>query len=232
MALILSLETSTAVCSAALSDGTKLLELKESNSGYNHASLLTVFVEELMASSGVSLSDLDAIAVSKGPGSYTGLRIGVSVAKGYCFALDKKLLSVSALDCMALALMDKYKNLEGEKVFAPMIDARRMEVYTAFYNQSAEQIRDIEALIVDAQSLLPFLDQSKLIIAGDGAAKCKDLYQNENLIFDEDLLPSAKYMIKLAEEAFEKDRFEDVAYFEPYYLKDFIAGKPKVKGLF
>lgn len=231
MALILTIETSTAICSAALVEDGKVIALKETDTGFNHASLLSVFVNDVVTEAGKELKDLDAVAVSKGPGSYTGLRIGVSTAKGLCYALDTKLISVSALDSMAIALAEKYQS-EENITFAPMIDARRMEVYTAFYDNAGVQTEDIKALIIDEENLKEYIENSKLVIAGDGAEKCLELYSSENLIYDKDILPSAKYMAALAEVAFKNEKFEDVAYFEPYYLKDFVAGKPKVKGLF
>ena len=158
----------------------------------------------------------------KGPGSYTGLRIGVSTAKGLCYALDKPLIGVSTLEAMARGMENKYPN----KVYCPMIDARRMEVYTAFF-QEGKQLTDIDAHIIETYSFSKVLAKNKVLFFGDGADKCQGLILHENATFISNIYPSAKDMVALAENAFVKQQFDDVAYFEPYYLKDFVAGGVK-----
>ena len=228
MALILNLETATKVCSVALGKDGSLLALKEYHGEYSHAEKLTVFVEEILKEAGLKLSDLDAIAISKGPGSYTGLRIGVSTAKGFCFALDKPLIAISTLQSMANK--PSLKENTGNVLLCPMIDARRMEVYCAFYNMHNNLARDIAAEIIDEHSFEDILQKYKVIFLGDGAEKCKAiLSQHQNAIFADNVFPSATDMITLSESAFHDKQFEDVAYFEPYYLKDFVTTTPKKK---
>jgi len=212
----------------SLSRGTELLASRENHEGLSHAALTAVFVEEVMKEAGVKLEDLDAVAISKGPGSYTGLRIGVSVAKGLCYALNKPLIAVSSLQALAQTAAKHYSK---NHVFIPMIDARRMEVYSAVYNSKGECLRDVQADIIDENSYADFTEQP-IILLGDGAKKCEEIFKNNQQIrIDETLKFSAKNMISLAQAAFENKDFVDVAYFEPFYLKDFIAGKPSVKGL-
>lgn len=237
MALILCLETATTSCSVALSKNGAVLAIREVNEGYTHSENLTVFAEEVMKEAGASFDDLDAIAVSKGPGSYTGLRIGVSAAKGFCFALDKPLIAINTLRAMATGiagLRDLSPALSGGEFHAeqyllcPMIDARRMEVYCAVYDQHGNEIRATAAEIIDENSFSGLLNEHKIAFFGDGASKCKaKLGQHHNAIFINDLYPSAKYLAPLGELKFSENKFEDVAYFEPYYLKDFIAGPKK-----
>ncbi len=223
MALILCIETATRSCSVALAKDGSLLHFKEELSEkYSHSEQLTPFIESLLQEQGVALADLDAIAVSKGPGSYTGLRIGVSTAKGLCYALNKPLIKVSTLEAMASGMEKKHPN----KIYSPMIDARRMEVYTAFF-QSGKQLTDIEAHIIEADSFSKMLEQEEVVFFGDGADKCQELIVHVNAIFVTDIYPSAKDMVALAEKAFAQQQFEDVAYFEPYYLKNFVVGVKK-----
>lgn len=223
MALILCLETATKSCSVALAkDGNLLCFKEEVSEKYSHSEQLTPFIDSLLKEQGIALSDLDAIAVSKGPGSYTGLRIGVSTAKGLCYALDKPLIGISTLEAMASGIEKQYP----DKVYCPMIDARRMEVYTAFF-QAGKQLTDVEAHIVEADSFSEMLAQSEVLFFGDGADKCQEVITDTNATFIPAIYPSAKDMIAVAEEAFEQQQFEDVAYFEPYYLKDFVAGEKK-----
>ncbi|MDR2906744.1 MAG: tRNA (adenosine(37)-N6)-threonylcarbamoyltransferase complex dimerization subunit type 1 TsaB [Bacteroidales bacterium] len=226
--MILLIETSTPICSVALSDGKDVLAIRENHEGLSHAALTTIFIDEVMKEAGAKFSDLDAIAVSKGPGSYTGLRIGVSTAKGLCYALNKPLIAVNSLQALAQTAAKSYSE---NHLFIPMIDARRMEVYAAIYNAKNECLREVQADIIDENSYAGFAKQP-LILLGDGATKCKGVFLNYPLItIDETLKFSAKNMIPIAQNAFENKIFEDVAYFEPFYLKDFIAGKPSVKGL-
>ncbi|MGB5418885.1 tRNA (adenosine(37)-N6)-threonylcarbamoyltransferase complex dimerization subunit type 1 TsaB [Algibacter sp.] len=221
---ILNLETATTNCSVSLSKNGETIVLKEDNDkSYSHAERLHVYIDEVLKEANISSSDLAAIAVSKGPGSYTGLRIGVSAAKGLCFALDKPLIAIPTLD----ALGHQVKIEEG--VIISMLDARRMEVYSAIYNSNYEQIRATEAQILNETSFEDYLQQGKVYIIGNGVEKTKALINHPNAVFVENKLPSAKEMGLLAFNKYKKGDTEDVAYFEPYYLKDFVALKPKVK---
>ena len=225
MALILNLETATTVCSVAIAKNGQLLSLKEINGDYTHAENLTGFIEHVFHESGMSLKDLDAISISKGPGSYTGLRIGVSTAKGLCYSLDKPLIAINTLEHSAYGC--SIKNGSADALFCPMIDARRMEVYCAVYDKANNLIRPTTAEIIDEHSFTELLENQPVYFFGDGAEKCKPLLKNTNAMFIDHLYPSAANMIPLSEALFKKSAFEDVAYFEPFYLKDFIAGKKK-----
>jgi len=230
MALILNLETSTTVCSVSLAKDGQLLAVKEQNGDYSHAENLTLFIEDVIQQADVKLSDVDAIAVSKGPGSYTGLRIGVSTAKGLCYSLNKPLIAISTLQHISLSISeDPQFHVSGlRSLYCPMLDARRMEVYCAMFDSLNNEIRPITAEIVDEHSFSDLLNKQVIYFFGDGAAKCKSvLSANENAIFIDDIFPSAKNMLSLSEQAFVNKEFEDVAYFEPFYLKDFVAGKKK-----
>ena len=226
MSLILGIETSTKICSVAVSDGEKLLAIEEEGGEYSHSEKLTVFIQKVLGRAGLQLKDVDAVAVSKGPGSYTGLRIGVSVAKGLCYALDKPLIAVDTLQAMAknvAALPNQSKTL-----FSPMIDARRMEVYTALYDSKNNSVTPITAKIIDENSFSEELTVQKIIFFGDGADKCAEvLDKNSNATFFDEGLPSAKFVNQIAFDKYQNQEFEDVAYFEPYYLKDFVATTPK-----
>lgn len=233
MAIILNIETSTRNCSVALSDGGRLLALRETE-GNEHAARIALFVDEVLQEAGRQCSDIEAVAVSAGPGSYTGLRIGVSMAKGLAYSLDCPLISVSPLQAMALAAASKTAedSALGNALFCPMIDAGRMEVYAALYNREGTEIRGISADIVDADTYADYLRQCPVVFCGNGCGKCRSVLQSyPTARFDEEIRPSARYMPVLAKRAYEQKKFEDVAYFEPFYLKDFIAGKPHVKGL-
>jgi len=220
--LILNIETSTTNCSVSLSKEGETLVLKEDNNNkYSHAERLHSYIDEVLIKSKIKFSDLDAIAVSKGPGSYTGLRIGVSAAKGLCFAIDKPLISVATLE----ALAHQIKIEEG--VIVPMLDARRMEVYSAIFDLNYKQIRDTQAQILEEQSFKDYLEEGKVYFIGNGVEKTKTLISHPNAIFVDNKLPSANEMSLLANNKYKKNDIEDVAYFEPYYLKDFIALKPK-----
>lgn len=230
MALILNLETATTVCSVSLSKDGQLLAVKEQNGDYSHAENLTLFIEDVIQEADVKLSDVDAIAVSKGPGSYTGLRIGVSTAKGLCYSLNKPLIAISTLQHISLSVskesQSQISNLKS--LFCPMLDARRMEVYCAMFDSLNNEIRHTTAEIIDEHSFSDLLNNNVIYFFGNGAAKCKNvLSANKNAIFIDDIFPSAKNMISLSEQAFVNKEFEDVAYFEPFYLKDFVAGKKK-----
>lgn len=233
MSLILGIETATKICSVAISRDEKLLALKEIGGEYSHSENLNHFIELACAEAKITLNQLDAIAISKGPGSYTGLRIGVSTAKGLCYGLDKPLIAVDTLKAMAVRLIDSLSDSEnwGGALFCPMIDARRMEVYTALYNSNFEMIEPISAKIIDENSFTNFLDKNKVVFFSDGAEKCKLLLNNHpNAVFIDNVEPSAQYVNQLAFEKFNNLEFEDVAYFEPYYLKEFLATTPKKRG--
>lgn len=217
MALILQIETATRSCSVALAQDGILLAKKERNEANIHASSITVFVEELMQDQGKTYADLNAIAVSIGPGSYTGLRIGVSTAKGLCFGLDIPLIGTSTLEAMAAAQKER---ANSGALLCPMIDARRMEVYMALYDADMNNIEPVKAQILDEHTFEAY--NNEIIIFGDGAEKCKELYSNAKFSFAEHV-NSAADLSELAFKKYQQKDFEDLAYFEPYYLKDFIA---------
>ncbi|WP_298498307.1 tRNA (adenosine(37)-N6)-threonylcarbamoyltransferase complex dimerization subunit type 1 TsaB [uncultured Algibacter sp.] len=224
MSLILNLETATTNCSVSISKDGKTIVLKEDNDkSYSHAERLHVYIDEALKEANITSNDLDAISVSKGPGSYTGLRIGVSAAKGLCFALDIPLISIPTLESLA------YQVKMDEGVIVSMLDARRMEVYSAIYSADYKQIRDTQAQILDETSFSDYLKQGKVYFVGNGVEKTKTLINHVNAVFIEAKLPSANQMSVLAYNKFQKSDIEDVAYFEPYYLKDFVALKPKKK---
>lgn len=230
MAKLLFLETATQVCSVALAENGKLISFKESDTSNSHSSLLTSFIQNVLSEAKINLQDLDAVVVSKGPGSYTGLRIGVSSAKGLCYSLDIPLISINSLQSIAAGMSEKVGATDA--IYCPMIDARRMEVYTALFDDQNKEIEATSAKIIDENSFEKLLKNEIVYFGGDGAEKCKAvLSTNKNAKFLDDFRISAKDMIKLAFEKYQAKQFEDVAYFEPYYLKDFIAGIPKVKGL-
>ncbi len=234
MASILNIETSTNVCSVALAIDGEVISLQESHTKNSHAEQITLFCFNAVTSSGLKFTDLDAVAVSKGPGSYTGLRIGVSTAKGYCYGLEIPLISIGTLEAMAKGIKSKYDVIDNSQniIYCPMIDARRMEVYSALYSKSLEEIEATSAKIIDIDSYSNYLKNDKVIFAGDGALKCKDvLGHHKNAIFMDGFHPSAATMAMISENKFNAIEYENTAYFEPYYLKDFVAGIPKVKGL-
>ena len=236
--MILCIETSTAVCSVALVENGKVIALRESLDGQNHAEKITIFIDEVMKEANVSYRDLDAVATSMGPGSYTGLRIGVSTAKGLCYAMEKPLIAVDTLAAMAYGFKD-YKTtrlqdykLESTDILCPMIDARRMEVYSAFFNEQLERISETNAIIIEENSFMEMKQNNHLYLFGDGADKLASLFENdENITVVEKFHCSAAYMAELADKAFKNNDFVDTAYFEPFYLKNFVPGMPKVKGL-
>ncbi|MFH6768540.1 tRNA (adenosine(37)-N6)-threonylcarbamoyltransferase complex dimerization subunit type 1 TsaB [Gaetbulibacter aquiaggeris] len=222
MAIILNIETATTNCSVSLSKEGKIIISKEDyDKNYSHAERLHVYIDEILKRGHIQANQLDAIAISKGPGSYTGLRIGVSAAKGLCFALNKPLISVSTLE----ALAHQVKNCDG--VIVAMLDARRMEVYSAIFDSNHDQIRETKAEILSEDSFSTYLEQGKVYFIGNGVEKTKTLISHPNAVFIEDKLPSANEMGFLAHHKYKISDFEDVAYFEPYYLKDFVALKPK-----
>ena len=226
MALILQLETSTIACSVALSLDGKTIAVKELAERNIHASYLTLFIEDVMARCGKTLRDIDAVAVSMGPGSYTGLRIGVSTAKGLCYALDIPLIAINTLEAMTAGFMSLYN--DQSVLFCPMIDARRMEVYAAVYNSQLDELLPVEARIIDENSFSDLLQNQKIVFFGDGAMKCQEvLAGNPNALFVPEFLNSAKDLSSLAALKYDRKEFEDVAYFEPFYLKDFLITQPK-----
>ncbi len=229
MAKILHIESSTLTCSVAIAVDGKTVSLKETHDqSYAHSEKLVVFIDEAIKKAELKPADLDAVCVAKGPGSYTGLRIGVSAAKGLCFGLQIPLISVGSLTSMAHWAHFHYNDkLEDFKLLVPMIDARRMEVYAQQFYADLNPASAVEAVIVDEESFAEELATGKVVFFGDGAEKCTSLLSSNNAVFIPDFHPSARGMITLAESKFRAKEFEDVAYFEPYYLKDFVAGKPK-----
>ena len=228
--MIICLETATNLCSVALCDSAGVISLRESNELKSHASLLTVFIEEILRDHGIKARDLEAVAVSKGPGSYTGLRIGVSVAKGIAYGASIPLIGIETTLSMFWGITgSKYFIAESEmnSLFCPMLDARRMEVYYAIFDSAGNRIKDISAEIISGDTFVNFPESQKIIFFGDGAIKCKEVINRKNALFATDYMISASHMHKPVFQAFKDHRFEDVAYFEPLYLKDFITSKPR-----
>ena len=225
MSLILSIDTSTKVCSVALHSDGKLLAISELYTEKSHSGMLTTLCENVVRYAGFSLNDLDAFAVAKGPGSYTGLRIGVSTAKGFCFALDKPLIAVNTLEAMAYQLKDFY---DETHLLCPMIDARRMEVYCQILDNQMNVISETEAKIINDSSFSKILNEKKIVFFGDGATKCRAEISHKNAVFlNTEIHPSAKTVGLVATKSFEKSLFENVVTFEPFYLKDFVGTQPK-----
>lgn len=237
MGLLLCLETATRICSVALFNDHHLLAVRESDVPNIHSAKLTVFIDEVLKGSGALYHDLEAVAVSMGPGSYTGLRIGVAAAKGLCYALGKPLVAVPTLQAMAFGMsgsevVRKIESSGASWLCCPMIDARRMEVYCGIYDQDNREVREVRAEIVDDNSFGEFLCKQIVLFAGDGAAKCREaLGSHPNALFDDRFMSSAVFMEPIARKRIDAGQTEDVAYFEPFYLKEFVAGKPHVKGL-
>ena len=231
--MILCLETATPVCSVALNESCCTIALRESAKQNAHSEKITNFVREVMETACIGYHQLDAVAVSQGPGSYTGLRIGVSTAKGICYAADLPLMAIDTLEAMAYGMKAKLGNQIAENdLLIPMIDARRMEVYASVFDANLQKIEDTAALIIDENSFAELRKGHHLWLFGDGAPKLKQLFENQqNITIIDGFKPSAAFMLPLADKALREQRFVDVAYFEPFYLKDFIAGKPHVKGL-
>lgn len=223
MATILHIETSTEVCSVAVSqDGLCVFE-REDREGPNHAVKSGVFIDEALSHIDSQLLTLDAVAVSGGPGSYTGLRIGVSTAKGVCFGRDARLISVPTLEVLCVPVLLREKVKEDDALLCPMLDARRMEVYAALFDRSLHEVRPTQADIVDGDTYKAFLDERPVYFFGNGATKCMEVINHPNARFIEGVVPLARWMFPLAERRFFDQKFEDVAYFEPFYLKDFVA---------
>lgn len=218
---ILHLETATKVCSVGLSKNGKLIGLKEiEEDGYSHGENLNCFIEDVTRETEVSLSQLSAISLASGPGSYTGLRIGAATAKGLCYALEIPLIAIDALQTLAEIAREVYP----DKILCPLIDARRMEVYNSFYDENNHLIKEISADIIDENSYTQF---EPFVYFGDGAEKLAQVWNDKNCVADLSIKSSAKGQVRLAYEKFQSQEFEDVAYWEPFYLKDFIVGVKK-----
>ena len=227
MSCILHIETSTSVCSVAVSEDGKVIFDKADRTGNNHAEALGSFVDEAMSFADSHAIPLDAVAVSGGPGSYTGLRIGVSMAKGVCYALDIPLISVSTLELMCVPVLLRYDDMEENALLCPMIDARRMEVYASLYDRALKPVRDIQADVVDSDTYRKWLDERPVYFFGNGAAKCIETINHPNAHLIDGIEPLAKWMMSLAEKKMLNNIHEGVAYYVPFYLKDFVAKTPK-----
>ena len=227
MSRILNIETSTDVCSVAISDNGQVVFNKEDHSGPNHAVKLGVYVDEALSFIDAHGIPLEAVAVSCGPGSYTGLRIGVSMAKGICYGRDVKLISIPTLELMAVPVLLGEHPAEEDALIVPMLDARRMEVYAKVMDRALKEVRPIQADIVDAETYKEYLDRGTVYFFGNGAEKCMEVINHPNARLVKGIEPLAKNMAPLAEKRFVEGKFEDVAYFVPFYLKDFVAKMPK-----
>ena len=230
MSCILNIETATPVCSVAVSNNGKIVFERENTDGPSHASLLGVFVADAIAEVRAKGYTLDAVSVSCGPGSYTGLRIGVSEAKGLCYGFGIPLIAIKTPLVIAQKVIET-ETVDEDTLLCPMIDARRMEVYAALYDRNLTVVRDIAADIVDGDSYQEYLSESNVLFFGNGADKCDDAIVSSNAHFLKGVYPSARYMVSLSEKAYAAQQFVDVAYFEPFYLKDFVATTPK-KNIF
>ena len=226
MSCILHIETSTSACSVAVSEDGQNVFNKEDLNGPSHAALLGVFIDEALSFADSHAMPIDAVAVSCGPGSYTGLRIGVSMAKGVCYGRNIPLIGIPTPEVMAVPVL-LFEDLPEDALLCPMIDARRMEVYAAIYDRALNVKREIGADIIDENSYAEFLAEHPVYFFGNGAAKCREKITHPNAHFIENIHPLAKWMFPLAEKAMAKEDFKDVAYFEPFYLKEFVASTPK-----
>ena len=227
MACILHIETSTNVCSVAVSEGGGTLFNREDNSGTNHAERTGGYVDEAMAYIDQREMPLEAVAVSGGPGSYTGLRIGVSMAKGICYGRNIPLISIPTLELLCVPVLLGHDEIADDALLCPMIDARRMEVYAAIYDRALHPVRETEAVVVDGESFKEILDRHPVYFFGNGAAKCMDIINHPNAHLIEEVEPLARWMFPLAAKKLLAGETEDVAYYVPFYLKDFVAKKPK-----
>lgn len=234
MSLILCIETGTDICSVGIARDGELMSLRESDQGRDHAKQVAVFVDELLRETGVKPDELDAVAVGMGPGSYTGLRIGVSFAKGLCYGLNIPLLAVGSLEALTDVAIKDYEagiiQVEGwdEALLCPMVDARRMEVYTQIFNSRCESQSEVSAEIITEESFSQWRAKGKLVIFGNGAAKCQEMLPDAIYI---DVAPSARGLTRIAHQLFEAGKTVDIAYFEPFYLKDFVVIPSKKKLL-
>lgn len=226
MALILSIETSTTVCSVALTDDKRVLGKEILFTEQSHSTHLTLLIEQLLKKGEKKIREIDAIAVSEGPGSYTGLRIGISTAKALCFTLAIPLISISTLKAMALQVIEEH-TVASDALLVPMLDARRMEVYTASFDAQLDEIAPVRALILQEDSFIETLNTHDVFFFGDGSEKFRPLVSNESAIFLESVVPEAWAIGILASEKFQNEQFEDVAYFEPNYLKAYQVTVPK-----
>lgn len=227
MSCILNIETSTNVCSVAVSNDAECIFNKEDYSGPHHNEQLGRYVDEALSFIDSHSLKLDAVAVSCGPGSYTGLRIGTSMAKGICYGRDVKLIAIPTLELLAVPVLLKEQAEEENALLVPMLDARRMEVYAEVFNRSLDEVRPIQADVVTADTYKEYLEKGPVYFFGNGAAKCMEEINNPNAHLIKDVVPLAKYMFPLAEKRIAQEKFEDVAYFVPFYLKDFVAKLPK-----
>ena len=227
MSCILNIETSTDVCSAAISNDGECIFNKEDHSGPNHAVKLGIFVDEALSFIDNHAIPLDAVAVSCGPGSYTGLRIGASMAKGICYGRGVKLIGIPTLKLLAVPVLLQEKIKEEDAYLVPMLDARRMEVYAQVFSRSLKEVRTIQADDVTNETYKEYLDQKPVYFFGNGATKCMEIINHPNARLIKNIEPLAKNMFPLAEKCIAEEKFEDVAYFVPFYLKDFVAKKPK-----
>jgi len=231
MEKILHIETATDICSVALSEGEKVLSVREIAMGKSHAGVLTVYINEIFEETGTSLSTLGAIAISMGPGSYTGLRIGTSVAKGLCYGLNIPLIAVPTLEAMYFGakrtLQDNNKEMGQSGFYIPMIDARRMEVYKTVFDNTGNQLEETCAYIVNSDSFDSYFNKGKVYLFGTGASKLKTIINNANAVFIDGFIHSSTNMVNLALKKYRNKMYEDVAYFEPFYLKEFIATTSK-----
>lgn len=223
MACIVHIETATDVCSVALSENGAILTSEECYDGPNHNVVLAPYVDEMVSFVDSHAIPIDAVAVSCGPGSYTGLRIGVSTAKGLCYGRGLKLISVPTLQLLCVPLLLHREDIPEEALLCPMLDARRMEVYSALYTRSLSTVKDVSAEIIDDQSYRDYLKKQPVVFFGNGAEKCKEVIKHPNALFIDGVKPLAKNMLPLAERAFMQSQWQDVAYFEPFYLKEFVT---------
>lgn len=235
MGLILCIETATNVCSVALSADGKQTAEQTLVSDNEHAALLVRFIDAVLSAGDCNVSSLGAVAVSMGPGSYTGLRIGVAAAKGLCYSLGIPLIAIPTMQMLALGIKNRYTETSDSGntySLCPMIDARRMEVYSGLYNSNLQETREVRAEIIGPESFGSELDRGTIVFGGSGSDKCRSLLSGHpHAVFVENVSLTAADMAAFAEERFKSGKFENIAYFEPFYLKDFIAGKPRVKGL-
>lgn len=229
MSKILCIDTATDICTVSIFEGDKCLSFRDSKEDRSHAVQLAVFIDEVLKEKNLEVADLDAVAVSKGPGSYTGLRIGVSTAKGLCYGAGIPLIAVSTLQAMCYGVSEEFKVKHSLKdyYFCPMLDARRMEVYTSIFNPDFSEVKPISAEIIEDKSFQEQLEKKHMVFFGNGAEKTKLHIRHSNAIFYDSFFHSSKNMASITFEKFSSQQFEDIAYFEPFYLKDFVATTPR-----